>query len=365
MKIERRVVTVGDLEVRQLADGRREYRGDAIRFGEPSENLGGFIEYVDADIEITDPDVRHLINHDANLVLGRTTAGTTRLERSASGLTTLTDMPDTSYARDLEVSIERRDVTQMSFGFRVVPCADGSPGDVWDFKTSPATRHLRAIELHDVSTVTFPAYSTTTAEVRSLLRTNGVRAIGPAVVAWDDEAGMCDYMDDVSESLPVGFDGEDYAWGYCCDATVAGDSALVAWYDNGECVLYVVPVELDDMGEPVAADRATWTAVEWQLVISDAEGARSLLAILEQRAGKALSAANADHVQAISDAHDSMVEHITALADAAGLSESDDSVTDETGDGAVEQNAISRAAAARRLQFEPFLTTNRQRDDRV
>jgi HK97 family phage portal protein/HK97 family phage prohead protease len=349
MSIERRVVTVGDIEVRELPDGRREYRGDAIRFGEPSENLGGFIEYVDADIEIAGDDVRHLINHDANLVLGRTTSGTTRLERHNGGITTLTDFPDTSYARDLEVSIGRRDVTQMSFGFRIVKRADGSPGDSWDFSTTPATRHLRAIELHDVSTVTFPAYPTTTAEVRSMLRSNGVRAIGPAVIAWDDEAGACDYMDDVSESLPVGFDGEDYAWGYCADVTMTGDAALVAWYAGGECQLYTVPVALDDAnGEPYAGDRAEWVAVEWQLVVSTKDDARALRAGLERRAGKSLSAANADHVQAIADAHAAMGEHITSLADAAGLSVSDDTPL-ESDDSESDRSRRASAIRAARI----------------
>jgi len=338
VKLERRVVTVSDLEVRQLEDGRREYRGDAIRFGEPSKNLGGFIEYVDADCEIGGADVRHLINHDPNLVLGRTTAGTTRLERSGQALTVMTDMPDTSYARDLEVSIERRDINQMSFGFRVVTRSDGSPGDEWDFSTSPATRHLRAIDMPDVSTVTFPAYSTTTAEVRSLLRTNGVRAVGPAVVAWDTEAGMCDYMEDVTESLPIGFDGTDYAWGYCADVTTEGDSALIVWYDNSECELYVAPVELDDAGEPLAADRASWVGVEWQLVLANDDTMRAVRSGLEQRAGKAISSENAEHVQAIADAISGIGDHITALADAAGLSD-DTEGNDTEGEAETEMNA--------------------------
>jgi HK97 family phage prohead protease len=248
MKLERRVVT-GDIEVRQLDDGRRQYSGYAIRFGEPSENLGGFIEYADADMEISGADVRHLINHDPNLVLGRTASGTTRIERDEFGTRALTDLPDTSYARDLEVSIERGDVSQMSFGFRVVPRLDGTPGDSWDFTTKPATRHLRAIEMFDVSTVTFPAYPSTTAEVRSLLAEHGVEVPEP------DEAREAPADDD------------------------------------------------------------------------------------EQRAGKAISSTNADHVTAIAEAHDAMVEHITALADAAGLSESDDSTTDTSGSGAVEANA--------------------------
>jgi HK97 family phage prohead protease len=260
MKIERRVVT-GDIEVRQLDDGGRQYSGYAIRFGQPSENLGGFIEYVDADCEIGGADVRHLINHDANLVLGRTTSGTTRLERDDQGVRVLTDLPDTSYARDLEVSIERGDVSQMSFGFRVVPRADGTPGDSWDFNTTPATRHLRAIEKFDVSTVTFPAYPSTSAEVRSLLAEHGIE--------------VPDTPDEVREA------------------------------------------------EPPADD--------------------------ESRAGKSISSANADHVSAIAEAHGAMLDHITALADAADLTESDDSTTDETGDGAVEHNTRPLKAAELRI----------------
>jgi HK97 family phage prohead protease len=331
VKLERRVVHVGNLEVRATADGRREYRGDAIRFGESSENLGGFVEFVDPDAEIVADDVRHLINHDPNLVLGRTTAGTTRLERSGEAVTAHTDMPDTTYARDLEVSIDRKDVDQMSFGFRVIQRADGSAGDSWDFSVKPARRTLHAFELSDVSTVTYPAYPTTTAEVRSLLLANGIRELGPAVVAWDDEAGMCDYMQDVSESLPSGWDGDDYAWGYCCDVTIAGDSALVAWYDNGECVLYVTPVTLDDDGEPAAGPQDSWQPVEWQLVT--AERAAAMRSTLELRAGKALSSANADHVAAIGDAHAAMSSHLDALMAAAGTdsdADGDGSATDET-----------------------------------
>lgn len=64
-------------------------------------------------------DVALLINHDPNLVLGRTSAGTAQLEQTERGLKVNADFPDTSYARDLVTLLERRDVSQMSFGFRV------------------------------------------------------------------------------------------------------------------------------------------------------------------------------------------------------------------------------------------------------
>lgn len=53
------------------------------------------------------------------MVLGRTSAGTVSLRETNHGLEVEGDFPDTSYARDLVTLMERKDVTQMSFGFRV------------------------------------------------------------------------------------------------------------------------------------------------------------------------------------------------------------------------------------------------------
>jgi HK97 family phage prohead protease len=164
--METRYLTVANLEVRQLGDGQREFRGYAIKFDEWSSDLGGFVERCDPDCVTralaAGQDVRHLINHDPNLVLGRTSSGTTRLERDSVGLAVVTDLPDTSYARDMAVSIERGDVSQMSFGFTVAK-------DEWDWEATPAQRTLLDVDLFDVSTVTFPAYPQTTAEIRSHL----------------------------------------------------------------------------------------------------------------------------------------------------------------------------------------------------
>ena len=72
-------------------------------------------------------------------------------------------MPDTSYARDLMVSIERGDVTQSSFGFIV-------DRDRWE--EDDEGRVIRTIEtfrqLLDVSPVTFPAYPEADVGLRSL-----------------------------------------------------------------------------------------------------------------------------------------------------------------------------------------------------
>jgi HK97 family phage prohead protease len=104
------------------------------------------------------PDVRFLINHDPNLLLARTAAGTASLVEDDQGVMVEADMADVSYARDLAVSLERGDISQMSFGFWVT--ADGWAGN---------THEVFGIDLDggDVSVVTYPAFAATSAELRS------------------------------------------------------------------------------------------------------------------------------------------------------------------------------------------------------
>jgi HK97 family phage prohead protease len=65
------------------------------------------------------PDVRLLINHEG-LPLARTKNGTLRLKEDDAGLYMDADLPDTQAARDLYTLVERGDVDQMSFAFRVI-----------------------------------------------------------------------------------------------------------------------------------------------------------------------------------------------------------------------------------------------------
>lgn len=69
--------------------------------------------------------------------------------------------PDTQWARDLTVSIDRGDISQMSFGFLVEE-------DSWGTEEGMDVRELRKVKLFDVSPVTFPAYPQTSVGVRSM-----------------------------------------------------------------------------------------------------------------------------------------------------------------------------------------------------
>lgn len=114
------------------------------------------------DRAIREDDVRGLFNHDANLVLGRTTAKTMRLATDKTGLRYEIDAPDTQLGRDLAVSLTRGDVSGSSFSFII-----GETGQVWRKEGDVMVRELVEVsELFDTGPVTFPAYTSTTAGTR-------------------------------------------------------------------------------------------------------------------------------------------------------------------------------------------------------
>lgn len=162
-KIERRVVTVKDLEFRVDGDTSKTLAGHAAVFNK-AVDLGYFTEIVRPGAfkrSIGEDDVRALFNHDSNLVLGRNRAGTLTLSEDSVGLAIECRLPDTQLARDLAVSIARGDVSQMSFGFYARETKIVRDGDNY-------TRELLDCQLFDVSVVTYPAYEDTDVEARSL-----------------------------------------------------------------------------------------------------------------------------------------------------------------------------------------------------
>src|SRR5262245_3958547 len=127
--MERR--TALELRAAGSASSRRLV-GYASVFDSPSEDLGGFVEFVRSGAfkrSLADgkADPLALVHHLPHLVLGRRSAGTLRLQEDAKGLAFEIDMPDTATARDLMVSVERGDVNGASFAFTVA-----LNGDKWN-----------------------------------------------------------------------------------------------------------------------------------------------------------------------------------------------------------------------------------------
>jgi HK97 family phage prohead protease len=163
-KIERRTFTVRDVEARQAADGTMRLAGYAAVFDDPSVPLP-FVERIAPGafrktLSET-PDVRLLINHEG-LPLARTKNGTLTLTEDSRGLYMDAEIADTTEGRDLYKLVERGDVDQMSFAFRVIR-------QKWSEDRSMRTLIELSLADGDVSIVTYPAYPTTTVEAREKL----------------------------------------------------------------------------------------------------------------------------------------------------------------------------------------------------
>lgn len=173
--LERRYVT--DMELR-LSDEEESNTiiGYAAVFNSWSEDLGFFKEQIAPGAfkrTIKNGDVRALINHNPDLVIGRTKNKTLRLSEDDKGLAFEVDLPDTSYALDLRESIRRKDITQNSFGFQTIK-------DEWS--EDGKRRTLKEVKLFDVSPVTFPAYKQTTVKMRLLEMGIDYEALNVALV---------------------------------------------------------------------------------------------------------------------------------------------------------------------------------------
>lgn len=141
--------------------------GYAAKFGVLSSDLGGFREKLDSacfdKCMNGNPDAAALFNHDQNIILGRTTSGTLRLEVDSVGLKYEIDPPDTQAARDLMTSMKRGDISSSSFGFFCIKDAFTT-----DRKTGEVIRTVLEASVFDISPVVFPAYPDATSQVRSM-----------------------------------------------------------------------------------------------------------------------------------------------------------------------------------------------------
>lgn len=181
--MERRYFPIEELRVDRQDGGSPVIRGHAAVFDRLSEDLGGWQERIRPGAfteAIAHDDVRSLWNHNTDLVLGRNKAGTLELVEDAKGLAVRIQPP--SWATGQLETIERGDVSQMSFGFSV---AKGD--DVWKTEGGRNIREvIRVRPLFEVSPVTFPAYRQTDVSVRALFQDVGLDggALLPALVRF-------------------------------------------------------------------------------------------------------------------------------------------------------------------------------------
>jgi uncharacterized protein len=150
-----------DFEVRAEGDGMT-FTGYASVFNSPSEDLGGFTEYVapgafKRSLQSRN-EVKLLWNHDAGEPLASLRGGTLQLVEDERGLKVTAQLPQTTRGRDVAELLRTNVISDMSFGFNVIK-------DNWS--RDGKTRTLESVRLFEVSVVSFGAYQATTAQVRS------------------------------------------------------------------------------------------------------------------------------------------------------------------------------------------------------
>jgi HK97 family phage prohead protease len=159
------------LEIRSGGDLRAvspgKLAGYAAVYNSQSKDLGGFIERILPGAfrqSLVNPgNIRALLEHDPQKLLGRVGSRTLTLAEDNKGLYFELSLPDTSYARDLGVLVERGDIAGCSFGFRV---PEG--GAAWEMRSGQLMRDLFVIDLHEITITGNPAYLDTTVAKRSM-----------------------------------------------------------------------------------------------------------------------------------------------------------------------------------------------------
>jgi hypothetical protein len=170
-ELEARSARLTGLEIRAAEDGKVTISGYAAVFDSPSEDMGGWVEVIKRGAFRKalqgDPDVRLLVNHEG-LPFARTKNGTLTLKEDTTGLKFEAELDDTQDARDLVAKLERGDVDEMSFRFRL--SLEGREWVFPDGEDEPAQRIINEFEeILEVSIVTFAAYPATEVGVRSMV----------------------------------------------------------------------------------------------------------------------------------------------------------------------------------------------------
>lgn len=133
-------------------------------FNEPYEIIPGFTERIapTAFDDALDDDIRCLWNHNSDIVLGRTAAGTASFKADKHGLHgDVIINEDDRTALDCYARNKRGDVSQASFGFDILK-------DSWEWlDDGSCIRTIEKVKLYEVSPCTFPAYEGTDIKARA------------------------------------------------------------------------------------------------------------------------------------------------------------------------------------------------------
>lgn len=168
---EKRLTEEAELEAKEKeADSKEEeseeetktISGYALKFDEPSKDLGGFVEVITPEAlkEVDFSNCFLLYDHDYSKPLASVKNDTLKLEVDETGLHFEATLNDTTYAKDVYENVSTGVVDSMSFGFELG--IDSFDED----EEGTVTRSIKNIKnVPEVSVVTMPAYDSSNVQV--------------------------------------------------------------------------------------------------------------------------------------------------------------------------------------------------------
>ena len=164
--MEKRCLQMHEMSTRSGDDGNIYLEGYFARYDDVYHIADNATESIarGAFAESCKGDVRALYNHNTDIILGRTSAGTLTLRDTDVGLWgCITINQNDTQAMDAYHRILRGDITGCSFGFEIP--SDGQETTVREDGSVHWTI-TRIDPLYEVSPVVFPAYEATSIEAR-------------------------------------------------------------------------------------------------------------------------------------------------------------------------------------------------------
>lgn len=153
-------------EVRSEGEGEdKKVAGVGVVYDRWVEIWPGFMERVKKDAVEFAGEVKSFFNHNPEKVLSALDSDPPlKLRKTDKGLEYVSPIPPTSYGKDLEVNLERKNVKGSSFAFEV------TDSKTWNEEKNDERvyyRDIKKLVLHEIGPVTNPAYIQTSAALRS------------------------------------------------------------------------------------------------------------------------------------------------------------------------------------------------------
>lgn len=177
------------LSLRAGSDGGRTVKGTAVVYNQLSEDFGGWREKISPGAFTkslrSNPDLMILANHDTGKILGRVSSGTATVTDGPDALRFTCTLGKSSYAVDIADSLTRGDIRSCSFGFTCTK-------DDWTQEGNQIIRTVQEAVIFELSLVPDPAYTQTSAGLRSALATLPTELRSRIATQPDDDQDDCD-----------------------------------------------------------------------------------------------------------------------------------------------------------------------------